>query len=201
VSSGEPNRKPIRRRILPAVLRRLQKTGVEITPFLTVLEGQNDGDLPAPESEFRFGFVPEQEISSLAQLDKNQSSEKIQRWLSEGKRCYGAWDGPRLAAKMWCDFAEYNFPPNRRKLEGDEVYLFAAYSHPDYRGQGLAPNLRLQAYRALRELGHSRFYSYTDYFNDPARRFKEKLNARNDELKLHVCLFGGWSRVFTLKKY
>ncbi len=193
--------KSIRRRVLPGILRRLRKIGVEITPFLTVLEGHIDSQLPTPSSKFRFGFVPEEEVSSLAELDKAQSLAKIERWLSEGKLCYGAWDGSGLAAKMWCDFTEFNFPPNRRALEDDEVYLFAAYSHPDYRGQGLAPNLRLHAYTALRELGRSRFYSYTDYFNDSARRFKEKLSARNDELRLHVRLFGGWSRTFTLRKY
>ena len=201
MTNAKRRRKPIRRRILPSVLRRLRKIGVEITPFITVLEGQNEIQLPAPDSKFRFDFVPEEEFRLLAQLDKTQSLEKIQRWHSEGKRCFGAWDGSRLVAKMWCDFSEYNFPPIRRMLEDDEVYLFTAYARPDYRGQSLAPNLRLQAYRSLREMGRSRFYSYTDYFNEPARRFKAKLNARNVELKVYICLLGGWSRTYTLRNY
>ena len=189
----------IRGRILPAILRRLQKIGIEIVPFITVREGE--AVINAPESRFRFDFIPNDELDSLAQLDRTQSPEKIQRWLDDGNRCFGAWDGPRLVAKMWCDFAEFNFPPNHRKLRDDEVYLFAAYSHPDYRGQGLAPNLRLHAYKALRDLGRTRFLSYTDYFNVPARRFKEKLKARNESIRVHVRLFGGWGKTYTLREY
>jgi len=127
--------------------------------------------------------------------------ELIRTWLDEGKKCFAAWDGPRLVANMWCDFEEFNYPPNYRRLNDDEVYLFAAFSHPDYRGQNLAPNMRLHCYDTLQELGRHSFLSYTDYFNVAARRFKEKLGARNEMLRLYVCLFGRWSRTFTLRTY
>ena len=102
---------------------------------------------------------------------------------------------------MWCDPNEFNYPPNYRKLDDDEVYLFAAFSNPDYRGQGLAPLMRSAGYAALRNRGKSRFYSYTEFFNTPARRFKEQLGERNELLRLHIDLFGKWSKTMTLRRY
>jgi len=37
--------------------------------------------------------------------------------------------------------------------------------------------MRVESYRHLRQAGRHTFYSISDYFNSPAIRFKEKLNA------------------------
>jgi hypothetical protein len=102
---------------------------------------------------------------------------------------------------MWCDLDAFSYPPNYRKLEPDEVYLFAAVVDRAHRGEGLAPLMRAECYNALRKKGRSRFCSYTDYFNTPARHFKAKLGAREELLRLHVELFGKWSKTVTLSRY
>ena len=102
---------------------------------------------------------------------------------------------------MWCDLDEFSHPPNYRKLANDEVYLFAAFADPKYRGQGLAPLMRTAGYAALREMGRNKFYSYTDFFNTAARRFKAKLGARDEALRVHLVLFEKWSRTLTLRRY
>lgn len=186
---------------MPAILRRLRKIGLHIEPFYTVLEGSTEKEQMLLNARFRFGFVSAQEFDALAEFEQSESRGTLRKWLDEGKRCYAVWDGDRLIANMWCDFEEFSYAPNYRRLGSDEVYLFAAYSHPDYRGQSLAPTMRLRCYEALTELGISRFYSYTEFFNAAARRFKEKLGARNEELRLHVCLFGRWSSTITLRHY
>ncbi|MDH3275155.1 MAG: hypothetical protein OEM64_10230 [Gammaproteobacteria bacterium] len=61
--------------------------------------------------------------------------------------------------------------------------------------------MRAKSYAALRELGRNKFYSYTDFFNTAARRFKVKLGARNELLRMHVELFGKWSKTLTLRRY
>ena len=61
--------------------------------------------------------------------------------------------------------------------------------------------MRAKGYAALRKMGRSRFYSYTDFLNTPARRFKLKLGARNLALRLHLGLFGKWSKTVTLRRY
>lgn len=191
----------VRARFVPAILRRLRKIGFHIEPFFTVLEGSKEKEQMVLNADFRFAFITDAEFDALVEFEETESRQTLRKWLDEGKRCYAVWDGPRLIANMWCDFSEFSYAPNFRALDNDEVYLFAAYSHPDYRGQSLAPTMRLRCYETLRELGKSRFYSYTEFFNAAARRFKEKLGARNEALRLHVCLFGRWSRTMTLRRY
>ena len=199
--SSYPKRS-IRSRIIPAILRRLGWIGLHFEPYLIVREGFDNSVAASADQKFRFGFLPLEEIESLADFGPNGGVEKMRRWMTEdGKRCFAAWDGQRLAAKMWCDFKEYNHKPNFRFLDEDEVYLFAAYSHPDYRGQNLAPKTRLHCYEGLKALGRTKFYSVTEYYNSAARRFKEKLGARNESLVLYVSLFNRWSRTFTLNTY
>ena len=201
VSQRKSKGPSVRVRLVPAILRRLRKIGLHIEPFLTVLEGSKENERMLLNAKFRFGFVADEEFDALVEFEQLESRETLRRWLAEGKRCYAVWDGKRLVANMWCDFDEFNYGPNYRRLKSDEVYLFAAYSHPDYRGQSLAPTMRLRCYDALGELGKSRYYSYTEFFNVAARRFKEKLGARNEELRLYVCLCGRWSRTMTLRRY
>jgi len=188
-------------RLVPAILRRLRKIGLHIEPFLTVLEGSEEKEQMLLNTKFRFGFVTDEEFDTLVEFEQSESRETLNKWLAEGKRCYAVWDGSRLIANMWCDFDEFSYGPNYRRLKTDEVYLFAAYSHPDYRGQNLAPTMRLRCYDAIGDLGKSRYYGYTKFFNAVARRFKEKFDARNEELRLPVCLFGRWSRTTTLRHY
>ncbi len=181
--------------------RRLRKAGLGLEPFLVVREDNFDKLPSSVATRFTFRFMHDDEIDSLIGFGPSVTRRKMQTWLDGGRRCFAAWEGSRLVAKMWCDFREFNFKPHYRLLEEEEVYFFAAYSDPDFRGQGLAPALRLQCYAALKSLGHSRFYSVTDYFNPSARRFKEKLGAKNELLGLHICLFGKWSRTITLHRY
>jgi len=70
-----------------------------------------------------------------------------------------------------------------------------------FRGMNLAPQLRRQAYRVLREQGYTHFYSVSEALNTPAVRFKLKLKARKRQLLLAVNLFGKlrWRKV--LKTY
>ena len=61
--------------------------------------------------------------------------------------------------------------------------------------------MRAAGYSALREMGRNKFYSYTDFFNTAARRFKLKLGARNEARRVHLELFGKWSKTLTLRQY
>lgn len=201
VSQHKSKGQPVRIRIMPAILRRLEKVGIDLEPFFTVREGEVTEALPAGNDKFRFDFLRKNDFAALVEFSHTESPDVFQSWLNEGKRCFGVWDGPKLIANMWCDFKEFNYQPNYRRLQDDEVYLFAAFAHPDYRGQNLAPRMRMHCYEALRAMGKSKFYSYTDYFNTPARHFKEKLGARNEMLRLYICLFRRWSRTLTLRLY
>jgi GNAT superfamily N-acetyltransferase len=188
-------------RTLSALLRRMKWIGIKIEPFVTVCEGESPVEIAAPPATFGFGFLTAADVEDLIRLEPGADREMLNSWFREGKLCYGIRDNSRLIAKMWCDLKEFSFPPNYRQLADGEVYLFAAYSHPDCRGQNLAPLMRSACYASLREMGCSKFYSYTDFFNAAARRFKTKLGAREESVRLHLELFGKWSKTWTLRNY
>ena len=190
MSDQVAKKRSIRKRILPAVFRRVRKIGIGIVPFVTVREGEGPTNYENTNAALSFGFLAVDDIDELARLEPGVERDMLCNWFSEGKLCFGVRDGSAIVAKMWCDLNEFNFPPSFRKLAADEAYLFAAYAHPDYRGQNLAPFMREACYATLREMGRDRFYSYTDYYNATARRFKEKLGARNEALRLYIDLFG-----------
>jgi len=201
VNSGKAKRKPLHRRIMPAIFRRLKPVGITIEPFLTVREGERPIEINQDHEKFDVSFLQVKGVEELIRLEPKVSQDMLVDWFREGKLCFAVRDGSTLIAKMWCDLEKISYMPNYRKLADDEVYLFAAYAHPDYRGQNLAPLMRSACYAALRNMGRSRFYGYTDYENTAARRFKEKLGAREEALRLHLDLFGIWSKTVTLRQY
>jgi hypothetical protein len=201
MSTREPAKLSFRSRIVPGILRRLRRIGVVVEPFLVVREGEQAVDLDLSKTDYDFGFLTKADIDELLRLEPNPQRETLQDWFREGKRCFGVKDGPRVLAKMWCDTNTFNYPPNFRELGADEVYLYAAYADPAYRGRSLAPMMRHACYASLRKIGRTKFLSYTEYYNYSARSFKAKLGARDEVLRLHLGLFGRWSKTFTLKHY
>jgi hypothetical protein len=197
----EPAKLPLRRRIIPGILRRLERIGILVEPFLVVSGGDRPLDLDLARVEYDFGFLSEADIDELVRLEPSPPRETLQDWFDQGRLCFGIKDGARVIAKMWCDTDTFNFPPNFRPLAADEVYLFAAYADPAYRGQNLAPLMRFACCAALRKMGRTKFWSYTDYYNYPARSYKAKLGARDEALRLHLNLFGHWSGTYTLRRY
>lgn len=192
---------PLSKRILPAILRRLALLGLRLRPFLLVREGVEQRRPDRSGERFQFGPVTADDIDELLRLESKPARDALERWFAEGKLCHGVRDGAKLVAKTWSDLAEFNYPPAYRRLEVDEAYLFAAYIDPAYRGHNLAPFMRALCYAELRALGRTRLWSYTDYYNASARRFKTKLGAVDEALCLHIDLFGKWSKTLTLRHY
>ena len=188
-------------RIVPRLFYILRRLGITISPFLTVREGESPSLLGVATAELPSRFAGPDDIDGLMRLQPRQQREELASWLAGGKLCFLVADGPKIVAKMWCDLEAFSYPPNYRILENDEAYLFAAYADPVYRGRNLAPLMRASCYEALSKIGRTRLYSYTDYFNTPARRFKAKLFARDEALRVHIDLWGRWSRTFTLRRY
>lgn len=188
-------------RLAGAVLWRLSRFGVHIEPFLVVREAA--GALaPLPERpQWRAGWLDATAIPELVALEPGTDAATLARWFAEGRLCWGVRAQGRLVAKMWCDLAEFSYPPSRRRLGPHEAYLYNAYADPAERGHGLAPWMRQGAYVALRERGRTACYSYTRFFNEPARRFKAKLGAADEALRVHVHLGHGAGVALTLRRY
>lgn len=185
--------------MLAVLLRALKWLGINIDLLIIVREGEMPLENTQPIGAYDFDILTPADIEELVRLEPGTEPEELEKWFREGKRCYGLRDKSRLIAKMWCDFDEFYHPTSPYKLAADEVYLFLAYVDPDYRGQGLATLMRAMSYAALREMGRSKFYSYSRYFNTGARRFKAKLGAREEGLRIHTRLFGKWSKTLTFR--
>ena len=193
---------PPPRKLLPRIAERsfhyLERIGIVIRPFVVVREGIA-ADKPLPtHPRFVGAFIDEADIPELVRRG-SVNADTCRDRLRRGQLCYAIKDGERIVAKMWCDLGEINFVPMRRTLEPNEAYLYAAFTDPDVRGQNLAPLMREHCYAALRARGRDVFWSYSDYYNAPARRFKEKLGAMEEAVGLYVSFFGRLSRTFMLR--
>lgn len=193
-------KRPFRMWVLAGLLRAMSWIGIRTDLLILELEGQKPFELAQPTNGYDFRFLTPADIEDLIRLEPGTKRENLKMMFREGKLCYGVWDNTRLIAKMWCDLDQLYHPTRPHPLAADEVYLFLAYVDSNYRGQGLAPLMRVAGYASLREIGRSKFYSYSRYFNTAARRFKAKLGAREESLTVHFRLFGKWSRSLTFQR-
>ena len=191
----------LRHRVFHGIRWRLGRIGIHTTLFVTIREGGIPLEPMPAADQFSLSELTAANIDELFQLDPEFSRAQMSELFRRGKLCFGLREGSRLVAKTWCDLEEVTYELAPRQLQDGEAYLFAAYSDPAYRGRSLAPILRSACYVELRRRGFSRLFSYSDYFNLPARRFKKKLGAVEEDLRIHFDLFGKWSRTLTLKRY
>lgn len=189
-------------RYLAGVLRRLRIVGVDLRPCLLVREAI-ERDLAQVDIDPRFEFceLNEDDLPGIHSLRPGMSVDRYRKLLRSGKRCFGLKDQGRLVAKMWIDLDEINSVLYSRPLTANEAYLFDAFSSEAYRGQNLAPFLRVRCYQQIRALGRTQIYSISDYTNTPARRFKEKLGARDAAFILYWRLGNGREHRWLLRRY
>lgn len=199
----QPN--PTIARWVAGINRRLAKVGIHLHPFFITREGlETDigSDLEL-DTRFQMTELSEADLRGIHGLRPDMSIERYGQFLREGKRCFGIWDQEKLIAKMWLNFDDFNSAIYARPLKDDEAYLFDAFSNPVYRGKNLAPILRVRCYAEARRLGRHKIYSITDFSNIPAQKFKAKLKAKHESLRLWARLGGEKSsaRVLTLKRF
>jgi hypothetical protein len=182
----------------------LKRMGVTISPYYWIQEGVSDGPAPVLEDEEAYSvhFFGPEEISIIAPLrEKDIPGAKLYERLEAGQKCLGIRYRGEIAAFMWFDLDECNAKENRLRLGDHEAYLFDMYTLMPFRGRNIAPYLRYQSYRVLREMGRDTLYSISMYLNRPAVRFKRKLDARFLWLGLYVELFKRVRWHWIIKRY
>lgn len=189
--------------LMHALLWRLGSIGIVIEPYFLIEEGEFD----EPASVFGSGdslrckWLDADELEEIDFLESDDSSESFRRRLESGHLCLGVRDGSQIVAYMWCDLEMFNHAPLRFTLAANEAYLYDARVSPQFRGRGIAVFMRRNCYRMLRSLSKQNFYSYSDYANRPAIRFKQKLGARFLALYVYIDLWGRFSRNWKLRDY
>ena len=198
---GTRRHKPLLSRLADKCQRVLLRIGVRVYPYLMVRENERAVEpIPLPTGfAFRQYFL---EDSALLARSRNKSEDdpSYLNRFRRGQLCFGLEHNGLVAAVLWCDAKEISGLLYEEALPKGAVYFFDAHSNPTYRGQSLAPALRQRTYQALEDLGYSRFLSISEYFNTPARRFKEKLGARNEWLGLYLGM-GNLGRSFVLRRF
>jgi hypothetical protein len=178
---------------------------ISFSPFYLVREGLSDEDglnLKPRIDPCDVGFLKLSEMSVIsASPEVPETEDTLLKRLSAGWLCIGIKHHDEIAAYMWCSLRECNSPYLSFYLREDEACLLDARTFSSYRGKNLAPYLRVQLYKHLRQMGRTKFISITQYFNTPSLRFKKKLNAKPQKLYVYICLFRKYKRVILLKRY
>lgn len=174
------------------------KSIVNIIPFYLVREGIFDEiDLNLEPKikvdQCETGFLGPSDMKAIsASPEVNDTEEALLERIANGCLCLGIKYRSDIVAYMWCNLRECDSDNLSFKLEEYEAYLTDARTFNAYRGKNLAPYLRYQLYKNLREMGRTKLFSITEFFNAPAIRFKKKLKAK--PLKFYL-------RIRFLKKY
>jgi hypothetical protein len=188
------------------ILDQLARLGLEIRPYCIFQEGLALGAAQVFGSSFdRFEtvFLGLQDMKELDRVDGRPYSEAVLRErLEKGQKCFAAKIDGKVAAFTWCRFDRIDCMQSvLQELKPNEAYLFDTYTLKAWRGGDLAPWLRWRSYQVLAGMGRDVLYSFSDYFNAPAIRFKKKLGARLITLRLHIRLGERYRRHWTLKRY
>jgi hypothetical protein len=131
--------------VLPALHVGVHKSVNQLLDF-TVLKGMTLrlADIASPYLNARIrydcGFLDESALYRLSlDWDHEMSIEFIEQALERGDQCYGIVDDGKLASYGW-----YAHQPTAinddlvLSFDSDYVYMYKAFTHPDYRGQRLA---------------------------------------------------------------
>lgn len=173
--------------------------------FYIVWEGLSDEDglnVKPKISPCDVIFLRPSEIKKISENPEvPETEDTLLKRLSAGWLCIGIKHYDEIAAYMWCSLRECIYPHLSFYLSKDEACLMDARTFSSYRGKNLAPYLRVQFYKHLREMGRTKFISISEYFNTPSLRFKKKLNAKLKRLYVCIYLFKKYKKVIPLKSY
>ncbi len=189
--------------LLQRILSWLKSHGLDIHPFCLIREGVRAYDLQLPDlaAEFHSSELTQDEVPAIAALSPWATTENVQGRFDKGHLCLVLKHEEDIAGYTWVDFDDVSDPKCNYVLQPGEAYLYDAFIARAYRGRDLAPYMRYECYKHLRNTDRHVFYSLSDYFNKPAIRFKQKLNAEIIRLYLHIKVgtheVGHW----TLKNY
>lgn len=169
--------------------RRLVRLECSLEPQLTVTE------TPIP---LEFGFIGEEALESWSGLNAEADPEVARKRMRAGERCFVAWDGPRIVSDRWVVAGSVYIEYLGRMLDlaSDEVYIKGTFTHPEYRGRGVAAAALTRLHRQLSAEGYRRSVILIVPENRPAFGTAYKSGYRRVAL-LGRARIGPWRRHFT----
>jgi hypothetical protein len=191
--------------VLLSITHLLERIGIKIAPYYLTIES-----LPA-ETDIKFDaglnslnsriLTPPEVTAMYSSPELRNFSDTINKRLSEGCLCFALVQDTEVAAFMWCNLQYCESDFIKFKLQDNEAYLFGARTMNKFRGSNMAPFLRMQLYRYLTNTGRTKYYSITEYFNKPARHFKNKVKAKHLRLSVYINIFNRIKWNIKLREY
>jgi len=133
--------------------------------------------------------------------ERSASTEQYNRMMDNGCICVAAKHKGEITSYSWADQHYLIYKGKTIVLKPDEAYLFDARTYKAFRGKNLAPYVRYELYKWLRQRGVYRFFSITLLSNTASMRFKQKVGAKPIEMFLYVGLLRKFHMHFHLRNF
>lgn len=189
--------------LILSFLHLLERISIKITPYYLTIESLSENiQVDSKLQPISYSFLTREEIEKLYRYsDFVAFSKEATKIKDESCRCFGMQYNGEIIAYCWSNLSNCNGSFVNFILNADEAYLFSARTMTKYRGMNLAPVLRYNLYKQLNQIGRTRYYSTTEYFNQPALKFKHKLNAKHNNLSLFINIFRVIKWNIVIKEY
>jgi GNAT superfamily N-acetyltransferase len=164
-------------------------------------DDQKKLNVPLGKEDTEIGLLTRDDMDHLGNHEENndEKTEELIRWLEAGRLCLAFRYKGEIAAYSWCDLNYLQYKGRTVTLKRNEAYLFNARTYKTFRGKNLAPYVRNELFKLLRQRGIDRFLSITLWSNTASMKFKQKLGARPIQLFLYVGLFRKFHLHFRLR--
>lgn len=149
---------------------------------------------------YTYGWVTPAELRQVEKLHKNFGFWPLIHLMFCKERAYAIKDNGKIVSFLLIGVNEIKHLGTKVKLKRNEAHLYFTWTLKEHRGNGLAEALRHKVYSLLKDEGRYTFYSFTDYGNKSALRFKEKIKAKKLALYLYIKI-GKFEKRIKIKSY
>jgi hypothetical protein len=183
----------------------LTKIGVQIVPYYLLTESYQENlkiKLPLDAEPVVCGLLTRPEIEKIYHHPETGGFAALEdEFRNDDCLCFGIKHNQEIIAFSWANLDRCHWEISPFALKKGEAYMFNAYTYKKYRGMNLAPYIRHQFNKYLAENGRTRLFSFTEYFNTPAVKFKKKINATFIRLTLYIKIFNRFHWNYKIKEY
>jgi GNAT superfamily N-acetyltransferase len=163
-------------------------------------DDQNNLNVPLGKEDSEIRILARDDMELLGNHEEcDVTTQEMIRLLEGGCLCLAFRYKGEIAAYSWCDLNYLTVKGRIVELKRNEAYLFHARTYKAFRGKNLAPYVRNELYKLLKQRGIDRFLSITLWSNTASMKFKRKLGAKPIELFLYVGLFRKFHMHFRLR--
>ncbi len=133
--------------------------------------------------------------------ERSASTEEYNRMIDNGCLCLAAKHKGEIASYSWANLHYLNYKGKTIALKTNEAYLFDARTYKAFRGKNLAPYVRYELYKLLKQRGVDRFLSITLLSNTASMRFKQKVGAKPIDMFLYIGILRKFHMHFHLRNF